>query len=258
MKTLIVIPSYNRPYEIKKKIGYWIEEIKNADVRVFICPDQAMYYEQALDPKYIVLGEKQGGVGGYVAQLAFAKKWAEENGYEYIIKCDDDMVFKCNGVKKPDQGKRIDESILLFEERFEADINLAAIAYCGPMEYLHGDKQSFKPRNKHFSGNYVIRLNRWFILKDVHILEDMYVWLEIKDKRLGYCETYLGLYQDAALGSNEGGLQSFDRMKMSLDAYNTLKDKYYPHLFLKDKEKFKDKVKYDMGKLVDTAYYKKL
>jgi hypothetical protein len=256
-KTLIAIASYNRPYKIEKRMGYWIKNIKNADVRVFVCPDQAMYYEQSVGSDMLIEGAKQGEKNGHPMQLEFIKNWAKENGYDYVLKCDDDMVFKANGYKKPVHAEMIDKSITTIEKRFENDPNLSAVAYCQPIEYLHSEKDGFKKRNKNFSGNYYIRVDRWHLKTHIPIFEDIFVWLELKVLGLGKCETFYGLYQDASVGDGEGGYQSFDRYTMSLKSYEDMKI-CYPELQLKSEEAMKGKTGHDIGKRIDTSYYKKI
>jgi hypothetical protein len=254
MKTLIGIISYNRPYEIKKKLGYWINEIKNADVKIFVCPDQLIYYQQSVNHEMLVSGVTQGEENGYIEQMIFMSNWAKENGYKYVLRCDDDMVFKANGFKKPQHAINIDNSIIEIEARFEANKELSAVSYSSPMEWLHSEKHGFKKRNKHFSGNCYIRSDRYHFKPDLYLHDDLFTWIELKQRGYGYCETYFGLYQDAILGKNEGGLQSFDRLKMSRETYkNALK--YYPELKLKT-DVDPEKLKHDIGKSIDSTYYK--
>ncbi len=59
MKMLVAIPSYNRPYNIEKRTGYWIKEIKNADVKVFVCPSQYLYYSQVIPQDMLIKGAEQ-------------------------------------------------------------------------------------------------------------------------------------------------------------------------------------------------------
>lgn len=254
-KTLIAIPSYNRPYEVEKKIGYWIKDIKNADIKVFVDPNQYMYYNQVIPSEMLVEGAEQGSESGYISQMIFLQNYAKENGYEYILRCDDDMVFKANGYKKHEFAGLIDNSILEIEQRFDENKDLSAVSYCLPMEWLHSEKKGFKHRKKNFSGNCYIRTERWHFRKDLYLHDDLFTWLELQIRGYGYTETYFGLYQDAFLGKNNGGLQSFDRLKMSKECYKRSL-KYYPKLTLKSEEGNEDKIKHDIGKLIDYTYYK--
>jgi hypothetical protein len=256
MRVLLAIPSYNRPYEIQKKIGYWIKDIFEADVKVFVCPDQLMYYENSIGSEYVLEGAKQGEPNGLTNQLIYIGNYAKENEYDLIFKCDDDMVFKANGYKKNQFAKLINNSLKEIKKRFFDQKEVSAIAISTPMDWLRSEKSGFKARNKNFAGNYIVRTALWSLKPDLYLHDDLIIWLELKVNGHGKTETYFGLYQEALLGKNGGGLQSFDRLKMSKECYEIMKRKYYPEIFLKEIDP--DKMKYDIGKAIDYKFYKKL
>jgi len=256
MKILIAIPSYNRPYRIEKTTGHWIKEIKNADVRVFVCPSQYPYYIQTLPSEMVVKGAVQGIDSGYIDQLIQIREYAKENGYDAIWKVDDDMSFKKRGIKKHEIAKHTDLSILEICAKFKDDPEISAIGVSNVMDWLRSEKTGFKPRSNNFSGNYIIRTNLYSIHNDLLLHDDLILYLELKVNGHGKILTYYGLHQDAALGTNEGGLQSFDRLNMSKECYRIMQSKYYPELRLKEVDP--EKCKHDIGKAINYTYYKKL
>lgn len=250
IKVLLAIPSYNRPYDIDKKTGWWVKQIKNADVKIFVCPSQEIYYKQVLNG-YTVAGAKQGEKNGFVNQLLTIKKYAIDNGYNVILKCDDDMIFK-GAEKKINQPLAIDNAINLFKERFSKDKELSAIAFCQPMEWLRGERTGFKKRIKQFYGNYCIRTERYFLHDDLYLFDDLFIWIELQLNKMNKVETYLGLYQDAIGLVNKGGLQSYDRYSLSKETFITAKNKYYPEIIERENSKYKALGAFD----IDGNYYK--
>jgi hypothetical protein len=201
MKMLIAIPSYNRPYNIEKRIGHWIKNVKNADIRVFVCPNQYLYYSQVIPQDMLIKGAIQGGKEGFINQLLFIKQYAQDHNYDVVFKCDDDMTFTKSKAKKHQHGELIDEAILEFKFTLSSDPTINAISFSQPMEYLYSEKKGFKKRKKAFSGAY-------------------------------------GLMQDALCGTNEGGLQSIDRDMLGRETYENCV-KYYPNVVPKDDTKHK-------------------
>ena len=249
MKMLIAIPSYNRPYNIEKRTGHWIKKIKNADVKVFVCPNQYLYYSQVIPQDMLIKGAVQGEKEGFINQLLFIKKYAEDHGYDVVFKCDDDMTFTKSKAKKDQHGELIDEAILEFKFTLSSDPSINAISFSQPMEYLYSEKKGFKKRKKAFSGAYIIRTNKWILHKDLYCYDDIFSWIELKINDQANCWTYYGLMQDALCGTNEGGLQSIDRNMLGKKTYKNCV-KYYPNVVPKEdtKHKFFD---------IDYSYYKK-
>ena len=96
MKVLVAIPSYNRPYAIEKRTGFWLKKLKGIDYKIFVREDQFLYYNQVFDEKNIV----QINVKTFRETINEIQKYALLHNYDLVHKFDDDMSFKRLGMAK--------------------------------------------------------------------------------------------------------------------------------------------------------------
>ena len=108
MKTLIAIPSYNRPYQILKRTGCWLKDITKFDYKVFVEPSESIYYSQSIGEENIVETSDNCGIYG---QLISIGKYAIENGYDLVTKIDDDTYYTDDKNKKKNAHISIEKAL---------------------------------------------------------------------------------------------------------------------------------------------------
>lgn len=222
MKLLLAIPSHNRPYDIQKKVMYWVNDV-DVDWKVFCEEDQSMYYEQSVGKDNLVLTPNGSGLMGQIVEIG---KYANDNGYDLVLKMDDDMRFTADKIKKHETPIVIKKYLKLVQREFE-NPNVGIVTVSKPMEYRYGPKQGFKNRKKPVYGNYIVRTEYLLKLrKELLLFDDLWISIEVKldNKKM---LTYQGAYEDAITHKNEGGLQSYDRDQLGRQSYEIAKE-YYP------------------------------
>ena len=222
MKILLAIPSHNRPYDIEKKVMYWIKDVK-VDWKVFCEENQAMYYEQSVGKDNLVTTPDGSGLMGQIVEIG---KYAKENEYSLVLKMDDDMRFTADKIKKHETPIVISKYLKLVAKEFE-NPDVGMITVSKPMEYRYGNKEGFKKRRKPVYGNYIVRTEYLLKLrKELLLFDDLWISIEVKQDGKQML-TYQGAYEDAITHKNAGGLQSYDRDQLGRDAYEIAKE-YYP------------------------------
>lgn len=221
MKALLAIPSHYRPYDIEKKVLYWIGEV-GIDWKVFCEENQELYYMQTCGTNNLVTTPVGSGLMGQMVQIA---KYAKENNYDVVLKMDDDMRFTKDKAKKTDTANVVQEYITQALAEFN-NPKVGMISVAKPMEYRYGPKQGFVERKKPVYGNYFVRTKYLEKLSaDLLLFDDLWISIEVKlagDKTL----TYLGAYEDAITHKNSGGLQTYNRDALGKLAYDRAKDVY--------------------------------
>ena len=255
MKVLIAVPTYKRPYVLKKRVLYWLNEITEADVKVFCCKSEQIYYEQVCGGMTEV-GATQSGSDGLIKQLMFIQKYAVDNGYDIVWKVDDKMRFKKQGVKMHDSSTYINKLIKTVKQRFKKNKDLDLVTVCKPLDYRYSkEKTGFKKRNTVCAGNYFVRSKRMMFNKNVFALDELQLYLHLTSTGTKTMETCFDMYMDNPMGQFQGGLQFFDRLKLSQETYKYLV-KQYPLLKLKENDNAKQSI--DIGNLIDYSAYKKM
>jgi hypothetical protein len=226
MKVLLAVPSYNRPYDIEKRTSFWLKKLEGIDWRVFVEPKEMIYYSQTIPESNIVETHNQNNLMGQIVDIY---NYALNNGYDIVMKCDDDMMFKEKGVKKNEVHKTIEKHLPIIIEQFKKDSKLGSVNISKPMPYLYNKKYVFKNSMKPIYGNWITRTEILASLdKSLILFDDLYLSIETKLK--GYdINVYYGCYEDAIGEKNEGGLQSLDRKSISVDSYKIAK-KIYPKI----------------------------
>jgi hypothetical protein len=221
MKTLIAVPTYNRPYTIVKSTLFWLEQM-NIDFKIFVYKSQVKYYKQATSINNIVSCEDGIHLCG---KLNAVYKYAVANNYDLVFKVDDDMKFSREGVKKTEAAKICTEFIQEASELFKnKNVGLINVSKYG--SYRWSEKKEFKIRRKEISGNYYIRTE---LLKNLHtdliLFDDL--WVSVETKLAGLdIYSYFGAFEDAETHKNKGGMQSYNRDKLSRQSYEYAKNIY--------------------------------
>ena len=212
MKALVTIPSYNRPYEIEKRTGYWLKELKQFDYRVFVEPSQVMYYEQSIPSDKIVATKDDNKLYG---QLISIGQYAIDNGYDVVTFIADDMYYTNDQYKKKEASKVVDQMMSECVKRFEEFPKLGVVAFARGMDYFYNKNQGFIRRKKPIWGSCVVRPEILLKLDPTfYTFADLFIAVECVEMGM-YIETYTNCTENGVDFKNEGGLQSFDRRKLS-------------------------------------------
>jgi hypothetical protein len=212
MKLLLAIPSYNRPYEIEKRTGFWLKKLQYSHWKVFVEPDQAVYYAQTIPKAHLVV---TGNNIGLVGQLRMIARYAIRKGYDLVWKIDDDMMFKRKGIKKHQIHEVVEQTIPDLTERFSQDADLGVINIAMPRDYMYkqvyNDSPKFYTKKKWMvKCSYVVRPEDMDYTDGNYTFDDVEIGLIDMEKRKKI-EFYAGCYNDNLIRENQGGLQSFDR-----------------------------------------------
>lgn len=231
MKTLITVPSYNRPYVIEKRTGFWLKELKNDPFKIFVEPDQYLYYNQTFDSENLV--ETNNNIGLY-GQLIAIGEYGVKNGYDLITKIDDDTYFTNEKYKKKGASKVFDLSMQEIKKRFEENPKLGVVGFTRGMDYFYGKGKGFKTRKKPIYGTCVARPEIFANLDPTfYTFADLFI--SVVCKQMGYeIETYYNCNENRLDFTNEGGLQSINRKEKSLLTIERALKKYPECKVIKD------------------------
>lgn len=209
MKVLVAIPSYNRPYTIEKRTGFWVKKLKDIDYKVFVRSDQYLYYNQVFDSKHLV----EINVNSYRETINAIRDYAMVNGYDLIHKFDDDMSFKRLGMAKKSDAHHVYKQLYAdVVNCFMQDPDLYGVSVAKPMNHIRNKDTQFTRHNKCLYGNMWLRPEIMYMPKGIELLDD--VWNTLNILKIGKkTASYTLAYEDAELLKNDGGLQSIDRNK---------------------------------------------
>lgn len=211
MKTLIVVPSFNRPYQFKSEVGRWIVRIVKYDWVVIVEPKQLIYYSQVVPEKHLIVSEDDCGITG---QMFHAKQYAERNGYDLIFKCDDEFKFQNDNWKMKDSDRALVEMLDDMIPEFENSLlGVICIAHYFTYRYNHS-KVRFTHKNREVYGNYLVRTHLVEYPKGTKIFDDVVVGMNCILKgyyTLVYGKGYFG-YKEY---KNKGGIDLSKRNELS-------------------------------------------
>lgn len=246
MKLLVAVPSRNRfrENEILRNTWSWLQHSK-FDKKVFVEPDEYDDYCKAIGKENVVMHKKNNiGIGGAKKSI---QKYALKNGYDLVLKCDDDIWnwrdFKngwyryhgnASGVPMSDRKKANAEDV--FDRAMEDSIELFEnYDEVGAVMYLYGQMMFHQPGTKWT--NFNSRLATVFMSRanllapprsgEVHQFEEFYTWLELRKK--GFVAPQYGLagfHVDGDSHMNSGGLQDFNRTKMTNESIAIFNELY--------------------------------
>jgi len=205
MKVLLAIPSYNRPYEIEKKTGFWLKKLVDIDWKIFVREDQYIYYSQVIPEENLITIE----VNSFRETINAMGNYARENNYDVIHFVADDMSFKKQGrAKKKDTHLVYQELYVDIVEKFKTDQDVYGISVAKPMTHLRRDKtKTWGRENKALYGNIFLRSEIMNMPENIEVFQDIFSSLVILSKGKKTL-TYLKAYEDAIMLKNSGGLQS--------------------------------------------------
>lgn len=197
MKILVCIPSKGRAENIKKYTLPFVKRL-NLDYRIFVEPQDKSAYNY----DFVEVHEKNNiGLGG---ALVNCKKYAEKNGYDVILKLDDDVSAIGN----------IEDDI----DKIKKGLSISKVsAICFPysFEFYSKSDKMFTRENKRLQTAYFIKTERFRPNENVSTFEDFYQFLQIinRNEKTLFCSKHL--IKCNAVGKGKGGLQLFDREIMA-------------------------------------------
>ena len=225
MKILLAIPSYNRPYEIDKRCGFWLKKLVDIDWKVFVRSDQYIYYSQSIPEENLVSID----VNSYRETINAIGQYARENGYDLVHRVDDDMSFKQLGKAKKDQTHLVYNEIhKIIKEKFINDPELFGVSISKAMNHIRNKDKEWNRENKSLYGNQWLRSEIMNLPEGIELFDDVFMTLKIlkmNKKTLTFC----GAYEDAIVLKNAGGLQSINRNELSKKTINEM-NKIFPEV----------------------------
>lgn len=245
MKILIAVPSYNRPYDADKRIGYWFKDLNDFTAKLFVCPTQYRYYQQIFRHK-VVAGQTQGTPDGFVKQMIFIDQYAKKFGYDYVFKVDDDMAFRKSKRGKQYVMQDFTQSLVNLTDFLQDNNDVVGGCYTSPLTYRWLKSHEITDRNKPFVGNYFYKVGMLEYNKNIMCYLDYYAATYLRDK--GRLITINDLYEDKLFLTNNGGIQSFDRLSMQKKSSKAFM-KQFPHTTTKQHPKLPDFLD------IDVSYY---
>jgi hypothetical protein len=225
MKILVAIPSYNRPYEIENKCGYWLKQLKNIEWKVFVREDQFLYYEQVIPEENLVSID----VNSYRETINAIGEYARDHNYDLVHRIDDDMSFKKMGLSKKVNASEVYKQIYHdVPAQFEQNTNLYGVSVSKPMTHIREREKVWIKRNKCLYGNQWLRPSIMYLPEGIELFDDVFMTLKILQEGKETL-TYAGAYEDSVVHKNAGGLQSIDRNKISRETIKEFQ-KYFPEV----------------------------
>lgn len=247
MSILIAIPSKGRPKELFKDTYSFIKHSK-FDFKIFIEPQDHEEYLEFFDEKEIViLSENNRG-------LCFSKleifEYCKEKKYKYVFKMDDDICnLRVRNISKIKEKNEVDRKFRtenFLDTAIANSLNLLKKDRVKGISFPYGNELRIEDENilfthfnKRFQSCYLVDVDFLFPYPE-HIynqcFEDFDTFFNIID--LGYLIIrYEQLGIDCRpVGSNKGGIQSFNRAKIFQKTYEVM-NKRYPYLIWKDVNK---------------------
>ena len=226
-RLLIAVPSLGRPYQIEKHTGFWLKQLEGFEYRIFIEPREKIYYRQTCDPRKLVVTENDIGLKGQIYKI---REYAQENGFKYVMKCDDDMWFLKKGVSKKRCNETIQHALSQIVYELEADESIGGVTITKAAGYLRNPTNSLwlYKKNKPFYSNSISRTELFNVPEEADIFVDLCLSLECVTK--GYStKTYGRAYESCYTFKNKGGFQTTNRDELSRKVYEKLK-KVYPEI----------------------------
>lgn len=223
-RLLIAVPSLNRPYVIGQKLVRWLSrigELNDDELQIdwVVCvePAQVLHYRLAVKPPHLITSSDGCKMSGQITRMG---QYAMENGYDFVMKCDDDMRFSAPGLTKFAQAHVALRNALV---DFVRSCRLhPEIDGCGFIRYRdhRNNKENlrFTHSQKQWTVAYVTRPQHMRLPPEATALDDTYVPLQIV-RGGGLALTYGRVVQVSSPGDGEGGFQSYDRVKLEEECF---------------------------------------
>jgi len=223
-RLLIAVPSLGRPYEIERHTGFWLKQLERYDYRVFVEPRERIYYSQIMPMANLIFTQNDIGLKG---QVKFIGNYAKENGYEFVMKCDDDMWFLKRGAQKNRSASTLEDALDEIVTEFDSDEKLGGVTITKATGYMRNKSNEIwvYKSNKPFYSNSISRTELFKVPDEADIFVDLCLSMECVTN--GYnTRTYARIYESCLTFKNRGGFQSTDRDALSRMVFTKLKSVY--------------------------------
>lgn len=207
MRLLIAVPSKKRAEVFEKFAKKFISKFDQDKILVLEKED---YNDYSFENKLMLDKSNQG----LSYSLKSIKKYASENGYDLILKVDDDV--KTIGKLWED----IDKIITVFER----NPTVGAVSFPYKFQFYSISNQLFTHANKRLQTCYIIRTDSYAIDKKAsNLFEDFYNFMMLI--RNGYHTLFCSRHaiDCKPVGEGKGGIQCFDRKKLAIEAIREFK-----------------------------------
>lgn len=205
MRCLVFIPSKGRPSNISKFVKPFMKRLR-LEYKIFVEPQESAVY----DFENVILLDKNNAGLGY--STAFAKRYAEQNGYDLVFRIDDDV----KGIGE------IENDIHQIIKAFNIP-KVGAVVFPYSFEWYAKTEKLFSRKNKRSQTCYIIRTTLFRPSHEINTFDDFYQYLLMRND--GYDTLFCSrhLIECAPVGQGKGGLQLFDRSAMALKEINIFK-----------------------------------
>jgi len=238
MKILIAVPTKGRFNRIKNKVHSWLQHTKY-DFKYFVEPQEFDLYKQEIGAENIVrLQDNDRGLSFAKGEI---KLYAKRFGYDLIFKIDDDVYSWRNPInrglgKSAPKISKEDGCRDVFDKLVANCIEAFEISTVGGIAFKYGsemrdydENKVFDRVNSRFQTCYITRTDLFHADEKIYCFEDFINFIHILEEGFITLRYSLSGMDNDPVGTNEGGIQSFDRKKKNEEdrEYIMLK---YPNL----------------------------
>jgi hypothetical protein len=223
-KLLIAVPSLGRAYDIEKHAGFWLKQLERYEYKLFCEPREKIYYSQTMPMSNIVFTENNCGLKG---QIGHIRRYAEEKGFKYVMKCDDDMWFLKKKTSKKRSAETIEDALDEIVSEMELDKSIGGVTITKAAGYMRNPNNELwlYKKNKPFYSNSISRTELFKVPDCADIFVDLSLALECVTKGFS-TKTYGRIYESCITFKNKGGFQSTNRDELSRKVYPLLREVY--------------------------------
>lgn len=223
-KLLIAVPSLGRAYDIEKHAGFWLKQLTRYEYKLFCEPRERIYYAQTMPLKNIVFTENHCGLLG---QITHIRNYAKENGFTYVMKCDDDMWFLKKKTSKKRSAETLENALDEIVSEMDLDESIGGVTITKAAGYMRNSSNELwlYKKNKPFYSNSISRTELFKVPDCAEIFIDLSLSLQCVTNGFS-TKTYGRAYESCITFKNKGGFQSTQRDELSRKVYPKLKEIY--------------------------------
>lgn len=244
---LIAVPSKGRHEGLKKHTFNWLQHTKY-DYMVFVEPQDYDGYAEYVPKKNLFELPKNDQGLSYCKM--FIKNYAEEKGYRNIFKMDDDTSKWTDprtrgNVERRRTGGIVFKSTMkqnceeVFEPLVEHCLKALEIPEVGAIAFKYRNEmrdyeetRTFDRTNCRLQSCFVTRTDLFQYIEGIHTIEDFLNFIDILKQGYITLRYSLSAMDYVLVGTNEGGIQSFDRRQRNYEDV-MLATELYPEIVWK-------------------------
>lgn len=207
-KLLIACPSKGRSHTIIKHTLSWMD-VDKYNFKLFVEPQDFIYYKQLAKPSSIVVIPKNGMGMGYLNYMI--RKYALANNFDYVFRIDDD----CKGIVTCDNKNKQHNFDSCLKDSLSAFSTYPDLGLVGLADTVSGytmptlrKNDTYTHWNKMCYSSYMIKSDLIFQLKELKDIDD--IAINIHCIHAGYKTLFLGKYANNHLQMDNGGGLNYD------------------------------------------------